>query len=208
MKKKSIVIDFVVLNKLGLTLNEFMYLNWIVDKRITGFNFEKDNELSNLQIKESLESKKYIKLDSKLQPEIRQSGIDLIDFFSIESFDEFNAPKIIKKSKKRIKAEVVGRIDEYRSKWKGLKAGSMGDRNSCIEKLSRWMENNPEYSFDDILKAADLYLDTEGRNLKFLQKADFFIYKQDANKIDSSRLSAFIDDISEDIDSDWTSTIN
>ena len=66
---------------------------------------------------------------------------------------------------------------------------------------------NPEYTFEEILKAAQLYLDTDGRDTRFLQRADYFIFKQDVHKGESSRLSAFIDEIGEDPTLDWTSTI-
>lgn len=206
--KKSLVIDFVILEKLNLSVKQLFILYFIINKDKKINNLIDEKSLDYLADLEYLEDKKYIKLNNDFIPEARQSAIDLIDYLLIESFKELFSSKIIKKSKKRIKAEVVEKIDEYRLKWKGLKAGSMGDKNSCIEKLSKWMEENPSYSFDDILKAADLYLETEGANIKFLQRADFFIYKQDANKIESSRLSAFIDDITEDMQKDWTSSIN
>lgn len=206
--KKSLVIDFVILEKLNLSVKQLFILYLIVKKDKEVINLINRENLDYLTNLEDLENKKYIKLDKDLIPEARQSAIDLIDYLLIESFKELFSSKIIKKSKKRIKAEVVERIDEYRTKWKGLKAGSMGDKNSCIEKLSKWMEENPSYSFEDILNAVDLYLETEGANTRFLQRADFFIYKQDANKIESSRLSAFIDDASDGVEKDWTSNIN
>ena len=66
---------------------------------------------------------------------------------------------------------------------------------------------NPEYNFDEILKAAQLYIDTEGRNITYLQRADYFIYKQDVHKGEASRLSAFIDELEEDNTIDWTSQL-
>lgn len=201
---KSIIIDFKVLNKLGLSVADFLYLKWLKDtKEMDSLHdylrgYDNDN-LLRLQ---------YIKKDATGIPYLRQSGVDLLQYLSIDSFKEYKAPKIVKKSKKKIIAEVVERINEYRNKWSGLKAGSMGDKQSCIEKLSRWMEVNPEYSFEDILKAADVYLNTEGTNLTYLQRADYFIYKQDVNKDEVSRLSAFIDEIGTDVNSDWTSHLN
>lgn len=207
MNTKSIVIDFIILDKLKLSIKEFIFLIWLKTS-LEEFNIFNKNDLEISSIKKDLEDKKYIKLNDNLEAELRQSGIDLIDFLSIDSFKDFNSTKIIKKSKRTISAEVVGRINEYRDKWKGLKPGSMGSKQSCIDKLSRWMENNPEYSFEDILFAANLYLNTEGTNLRFLQKADFFIYKQENNKEESSRLSAFIDEIDIEVESDWTSNLN
>ena len=84
----------------------------------------------------------------------------------------------------------------------------MGSEKSCKEKLNRWMKENPKYSFEDILKASDLYLATEGANVKFLQRADYFIFKQDSYKNEMSRLSAFIDEININHVQDWTSNLN
>lgn len=201
---KSIVIDFIILEKLNLSIKDFLYLNWIN-------NPKEFNELSHILLghdTSNLDEKHFIKLNANELPELRQSAIDLIQYLSIDSFKEFNTPKIIKKSSKKIKAEVLERVDEFRGKWAGLKAGSMGDKSACITKLSRWMETNPEYSFDQIIRAVDLYLDTEGRNLTYLQRADYFIYKQENNREESSRLSTFIDEVNSPIEKDWTSTLN
>lgn len=201
---KSIVLDFTVLDKLELLITDFLYLVWINDKKVLNSMHSYMCDYNN----QNLISKNYIKLDTEGNAHLRQSAIDLIEYLSIDSFKEFNQPKIVKKSGKKIKAEVVERINEFRNLWSGLKAGSMGSRQSCIDKLSRWMETNPEYSFDQILKAATLYLNTEGMNLTYIQRADYFIYKQENNKEESSRLSAFIDEIDTTVAQDWTSTLN
>lgn len=86
----------------------------------------------------------------------------------------------------------------------------MGGKQACIQKLSRWMKENPEVTPEQILEAADLYLSTEGRNPQYLQRADYFIYKQDSSKEEGSRLSAYVDDllIGPTEDEDWTSKLN
>jgi hypothetical protein len=74
--------------------------------------------------------------------------------------------------------------------------------------MIRWIKNNPQYTFEDILKAADLYIESLDGNYKYLQRADYFIYKKEG-KEESSRLSAFIEEININIvDSDWTSNLN
>ena len=70
------------------------------------------------------------------------------------------------------------------------------------------MSENQEYSFEQILKAADLYLSTEGRDTRFLQRADYFIYKNDIQRNEMSRLSAYIDDVTLGVTEDWTSNLN
>jgi len=198
---KSLVIDFVVLNKLDLVYEDLLYLHYILNPKLHTYNF-KDYDTTILK------ENNYIKIDSNEEVHLRQKAINLLEYLSIESFKEFKEPKIIKKSKRKIKAEVVERIDEYRKLWKGKKRGSMGDKNACIDKLSRWMVSNPSYSFEDILKAAQIYLGTREAQGTYLQRADYFIYKQSTNKDEISRLSSFIDEIEIEEEEDWTSTLN
>jgi hypothetical protein len=157
---------------------------------------------------EKLKDNLFIKqIENKIY--LREKAIKLIEFLSIESDISFNTGiKNIKKSKRVISSEIEDRIYEFRNKWKGLKAGSMGSEKACKEKLNRWMKENPKYSFDEILKAADLYLSTEGANLRYLQRADYFIFKQDSYKDETSRLSAFIDEIDNNSVQDWTTNLN
>ena len=201
---KSIILDFIVLKKLNLSAEDLLYLVWLNDKVLLNSMHDYMCDYNNIKLVE----KHYIKLDEKKTPHLRQSSIDLLNYLSIDSFKEFKQPKIIKKSSKKIKAEVVERVNEYRGKWQGLRAGSMGGKQSCIDKLSRWMETNPQYTFDKILQAVQLYLDTEGGNLTYLQRADYFIYKQENNREEASRLSAFIDEVGSTTTQDWTSTLN
>lgn len=209
MSKKSQIIDFKILDKLQISVKDYMYLAWK----------QSPDDYASLELVLSkhdtnhLQEKGYIKIEKIDDTELahlRQEALDLLEYLKIDSFEEFEAPKIVKKSNRKISAEVVGRIDEYRNKWKGRKAGSMGSRQSCIDKLSRWIITNPEYSFDDVLRAADIYLETEGMNSRYLQRADYFIYKQENNREESSRLSAFIDELDVQAESsrDWTSTLN
>lgn len=70
------------------------------------------------------------------------------------------------------------------------------------------MKENPEYSFDDILNAAKLYVKEFYSNATYLQNAEYFIFKQNSQKEESSRLSAYIDEINVEDNKDWTSQIN
>ena len=100
---------------------------------------------------------------------------------------------------------INNQIEEFRNKWKGLKPGSMGSLSACKDKMKRWMFENPNYSKDQILKAAEIYIHSLN-NYNYLQQADYFIYKKDAHG-ESSRLSAFIDEIDNVHTEDWTSTL-
>lgn len=199
---KSLIIDFKLLEELEIKVQHLLILyNTYIEQII--FDIVINDEL------EYLEKKRYIKIvDNNII--LRQSSIDLIELLTVDNNNSFSkGKKIVKKSSRVVNNEIDNRIAEYRNLWRGLKPGSMGSLQSCKDKMTRWMKCNPEYSFDDIINAAKLYLRTEGMNVRFLQRADYFIYKQENNREESSRLSAFIDEIGDnDSIEDWTSTLN
>ena len=88
---------------------------------------------------------------------------------------------------------------EYRNLFKETnKPGAMGDPNAVREKLEKFMVKNPQYSKAQILEATKRYISTQAPAYRFLQQADYFIYKQSPNsKIDQSRLLTFIEDTSQ-----------
>lgn len=98
-----------------------------------------------------------------------------------------------------IELEVTERLQEYRSIF-NIKQGWMGDKQSCIKKLVKWLKTNPQYNFDDVVKAAEHYLSVT--NSTYVQRADYFIEKNN-----SSSLSAFIEDMDTNGVEDWTKTI-
>lgn len=199
LMNKSLLIDFKVLEEQEITVDDLLQLYNIYNKSpITKYDF------MNVDY---LESKLFIKkIENKIH--LREKAIQLIDFLLIDTNNSFeNNTKQIGKSKRVINQIVEKRIDEFRDKWKGLKAGSMGSRKSCIDKLTRWMKENPKYSFEDVLKAADLYLHSIN-DYNYIQQADYFIFKQDNSKTEASRLSAFIDDLDMKEVTDWTSNLN
>lgn len=197
---KSLIIDFELLNNLDISVNEFLYLYNIYS------NYPIINIFNDMVDIDKLENRRLIKVyDNSLA--LRQDGINLIEMLLIDNNKTIKEEnKNIKKSDRLINEEVNNNIKEFRELWRGLKPGSMGSLQSCKDKMKRWIKNNPEYSFDDIINAAKLYLNTEGRNIRFLQRADYFIYKQSNNREEESRLSAFIDDTAET--DDWTSKLN
>jgi len=185
---------------MGLSFNDYIFLVhlYIYKKPIKIKKYKYDNLLDKNFIKINTEDNTII---------LRQTAINLLEYLRIDTFGTYRERKVLRKSKQQIQLEVEGRINEYREKWRGLKAGSMGGKKDCIQKLVRWMINNPDYTFDEILKAADLYLSTEGKAITFLQRADFFIYKQDIHKNEASRLSAYIDELEMAEPDDWTSKL-
>lgn len=71
---------------------------------------------------------------------------------------------------------VRSRIEEYRSLFKGLRVGAMGNKQLCIEYLSKFMTLNNK-TFDEILVVTNWYL---GRT-QYPKNADNFIYHTDSN---------------------------
>ena len=196
MKDKAFIIDFNLIYEQNLSIDEYLVLIHLQDDII--YNN------SNLVLT-SLQDKGFIKIITNEKIILREKGTLFLDLISIDSINSAKDKKITKKSSRSINSDLDVLAKEYRMLWKGLKPGSMGSEQGCKEKLFRWMKNNPEYSKEDIIKAAKIYINSLD-NYTFLQQADYFIYKKDAYG-ESSRLSAFIDDISKPTD-DWTSQIN
>ena len=194
MKKKAIILDFNILAEENLSVREFLALYDIYYNIV-------DKEFIN-----SLQEKGFIKIkENEESILLREKAKLLIEFLEIESLDPVKENKVIKKSIRVLNIKITDNfVDEYRNKWKGLKPGSMGSFSSCKDKLIRWLSNNPNYESEQILKAADIYLNSI-QNYQYLQQADFFIYKKEG-KDEHSRLSAFIDEI-ETKSEGWTSTL-
>lgn len=199
---RRIVINLDTLSEADLSINEFCALWDIYEKGKlpfydTGVDYKK------------LQKQQYIKIITNekdiIQYVLRQEGTSLIDL--IVRGERKLAYR--KSKKKSTNVDVLTKLTEFRNKWKGLKSGSMGSLQSCREKLERWMDENPGYTFDEILKAADLYINSLGGDYRFLQRADYFIYKQNSHKEDESRLSAFIDEIDDSPQQgEWTTRLN
>lgn len=121
--------------------------------------------------------------------------------------------KTTKNKVKLIKKEPVISDDfvtTYRSLFKGLKSGSMGYAKAVKIKLNRFMLEN-EVTEEEILKATRAYLNSL-ENYRYLQQADYFIFKKDAAGAESSKLAAFIDELrtngGNDMSDDWTSKLS
>jgi len=195
--KEAFILDLNFLKEQDLSVIEFTTL-----LQISGINTGLNSNKSILNI---LQEKQFIKLiENKLETNIilREKSKLLIDFLSIESdSSNYKNKKVIKKSTRVISEGFDEFIEEYRNLWKGLKIGSMGSPIACKEKMERWMKENPNYSKEDILKAAKIYINSLN-NYQYLQAAHYFIYKKDGKEEDS-RLSAFINETEPD-NIDWT----
>ena len=192
--KEAFILDLNFLYEQGITPEEFLALIYI-----------NNNGGTTKEILISLQEKQFIKLIDQ-EVILREKSKLLLDFLSIESsYSDYKSKKVVKKSTRIISEGFDEFIEEYRNLWKGLKVGSLGSYKTCYDKMKRWMSENPNYSKDDILKAARIYIKSLD-NYQYLQQADYFIFKKDG-KDENSRLSAFIDE-HEPNNTDWTTKLS
>ena len=193
MKDKAYIIDFNLLAEQNLSIEEFLVLIHL------------DDELYNnsMRVLKPLEEKQFIKIINDEKIILREKGKLFIELISIEKLSSTKNNKQTVKSDRLINVELDSFINDFRNKFKGLKPGSMGSEASCKMKMYRWMKENPSYTPEQILKAADIYIKSLN-NYQYLQRADYFIYKKDG-KDESSGLAAYIDEI--EVEDDWTTNL-
>ena len=195
--KEAFILDLNFLKEQNLSVIEFVTLLQL-NEIDTGLQLD-------LDILHNLQEKQFVKLiidKFGTNTIIREKSKLLLDFLSIESsYSDYKSKKVVKKSTRTISEGFDKFIEEYRNLWKGLKVGSMGSPMACKEKMLRWMGENPNYTKEDILKAAKIYINSLN-NYQYLQAAHYFIYKKDGKEEDS-RLSAFVEEKEVD-NTDWT----
>ena len=193
MKDKAYILDFDLIAEQNLSIEEFLVLIHL------------DDELYNnsMRVLKPLEEKQFIKIINDEKIILREKGKLFIELISIEKLSSTKNNKQTVKSDRLINVELDNFINDFRNKFKGLKPGSMGSEASCKMKMYRWMKENPSYTPEQILKAADIYIKSLN-NYQYLQRADYFIYKKDG-KEESSGLAAYIDEI--EVDDDWTTNL-
>ena len=197
--KEAFILDLNFLKEQNLSVIEFVTLLKLNGSNIDLVLIEFESEI---YILEKLQEKQFIKIITYSEVILREKSKLLLDFLSIESsYSDYKSKKVVKKSTRIISEGFDEFIEDYRKLWKGLKPGSMGSENACKEKMLRWMGENPNYSKEDILKAARIYINSLN-NYQYLQAAHYFIYKKDGKEEDS-RLSAFVEEKEVD-NTDWT----
>ena len=193
MKDKAYIIDFNLLAEQNLSIEEFLVLIHLADELYN----------NSMRVLKPLEEKQFIKIINDEKIILREKGKLFIELISIEKLSSTKNNKQTVKSDRLINVELDSFINDFRNKFKGLKPGSMGSEASCKMKMYRWMKENPSYTPEQILKAADIYIKSLN-NYQYLQRADYFIYKKDG-KEESSGLAAYIDEI--EVDDDWTTNL-
>lgn len=128
--------------------------------------------------------------------EVTKEGIEFVKYTVKEIKKEITSNK--RKVDAELKSSIKEWINEYRALFKGIKSGIMGDPKACLEKMVRFHEEYPELADKDkIFKATEAYIQSEANhNYKYLQRADYFIYKV-TGKEEISRLASYCEEDSE-----------
>lgn len=189
------------IKELGININEFLALVFI-------HSCNSGNPLDYTdyyQDYESLSNKKLIKI-LKIQDEtkyvIRHQAKVLVE-------KALNGSINITGSAEPRNLEIDEEVKVFRRLFKGLKPGAMGSKGNCTKKLIRWLNQNPEYSMEDVIKATKLYIASLKGDYRYLQQADYFISKKHGKDDETSRLSAFIEEIGDDMppEEGWTNKL-
>jgi len=180
----------------ALSPNALFFLYSVVNNLIS-FTYTR-TEL--ILILENLQDAKCIKITDPvtLKYSIRETGVKLI-----KELDELTSVKVVTTKKLNegsnvAMSDILYWIDDYRTLFKNKKPGAMGDKNACVTKMTRFYTQYPEHANKDtIMAAATKYINGEGMNanFKYLQKADYFIFKQSSNKDEISNLASFCDEL-------------
>jgi hypothetical protein len=176
-----------ILKKKELDYNSFFFLYRLVNN----IEIDVEGDINH----ELLIRYNYIRLENNTIS-FTQNGINFIKDTAKEL--KRAIAKEIKNADQTLKDQINDWIVDYRNLYKGTKVGIMGDPKSCLEKMCRFFVEYPQYANKDlILNATKKYIETEAfTNYKYLQRADYFIYKI-TGKEESSRLASFCSDIEE-----------
>lgn len=80
----------------------------------------------------------------------------------------------------------------------------MGNAKAVKKKLQRFIDTNTDVTFDDIINASKLYIDSFNGNFKYIKRADYFIYKQNYKGEETSELEIWIEQVKKEPEnSDW-----
>lgn len=139
-------------------------------------------------LKDDLETKGVVDVEAALLYLLAlENGLDVskikiskADILRINAFDE-------------VTEEVQLRYQEYRDLFKGLKPGAEGDKQAVIRNLIKFIKGE-KYTFDEILKYTQEYIDSKFGELKYIRQADYFLYKT-INGTKTSTLREFIDNL-------------
>jgi hypothetical protein len=90
-------------------------------------------------------------------------------------------------------------IQDYRELFMGLRTNAGGSYSSCVEKMKKFFAANPDVRKEEVMEAADLYLEEfryDTARLTYMQNAEYFISKMNraaGTSAKSSRLEQYIE---------------
>ena len=82
--------------------------------------------------------------------------------------------EVAESTEQPIKIEITQRINEYRNLFKGIRQTSKGNKQTVIRNMEDWMCEHPDVSFDTIVEATKLFIDTSPEK-QYIPNADNFI---------------------------------
>lgn len=206
---KSIIIDIKSLKITQLNLNHILTLlkiQFYLEKDLLNYKVNQDDILY-------LCKEGYILLyDEKIKGQkyyLREKGkVTLSKIVKVDK-ENYNEEIVIENISEKDEIEDFKiLVNNFRFKFKNLRIGSMGNPTAVSNKLKRWMKNNPEITRKEILDAVNNYIESLNGDYRYLQRADYFIYKQNNKKEETSRLSLYIEEgRKEVVNSDWTTSL-
>ena len=87
-------------------------------------------------------------------------------------------------------------INDYRSLFRGIKPGAMGDRSGVIKKMKKFLKQN-NYSPQQILVATNWYI--ENTDARYIMKAHYFIEKNGNSTLGATLEEADFSDLETDL---------
>lgn len=91
--------------------------------------------------------------------------------------------------------DIISWVDEYRELFKGKKPGAIGDRDMCIKHLQWLFTNYPEYTKDDVMKAAKYYISTCAKDgYKYLVRSHYFLSKEDTKGVPVHQVLTYLEE--------------
>lgn len=86
----------------------------------------------------------------------------------------YDNEEVIESTEQPISIELHQRINEYRNLFKGIRPTSKGNKQSVIRNMEDWMCEHPDISFDTIIVATKLFIETSP-DKQYIPNADNFI---------------------------------
>lgn len=115
------------------------------------------------------------------------------------------------KAKKKTDAEIMGKdfvkhIEQYREIFpaKRLPSGKPARQNiKALSTAFRWFFTSYGHTWEDIIRATKMYVNEyRDKDYKYMVTSQYFVCKQDKNKVKSSPLADYCDLIKEGIDTE------